>query len=667
MATADELKKDGSAVKPGAVRPNAAAKGFAPGKMGALRMAYGGELPSSPTGFSPTPAAAPAVAAPAPFVRDPARAASVGTGAFASTFQPMGVPQLKHGGALRTGHGGFVPGSGKGDKIDAKYEPGEFVVSNAMLDNSPGLREKLHAMRNKTLEKSGITPAQAEASRFKGGAIRAKLGFDPLVDQTPKSGGSFPAPAPDGVPQPPALTATAGSMPFQSGTAAMFRDTRSADKSITGVTGVPNAAPVPKTSQSGGATGAWDAPQPRGMMTPPATEPATTSTPALPAATTAPTATTAASGPASAQRSPNVTVTRQANGNLGFSGKDVSGDVSYKGDAAGALPGLRNPGSTFSVMPAMNQGAIAQTLSNPDGSKWSASDNAIMAANLRDGVDQYRGTSRGATPSISMREHLARMGEETQRQGQQLTASSAKYTADAHVKSQQAANGIAQSKLQIEQAKEARISQLDDLIINGNPLQKKMAAGQKAALMGKGQDSFADGKPLNDTQAKALLFGSRMQASGDILDSLAASGVNQPGITKRIADTMRMGTAANFTQSESQQQVEQAQRDFVNATLRRESGAAISESEFDNARKQYFPQPGDEPKQIEQKRQARLLSTRGILAEVPDSDARVAQIRGTPQQPASPAENQAPVHLSELQRRAAANPALAQRLKEAGY
>ena len=29
---------------------------------------------------------------------------------------------------------GDVPGEGKGDKIPAKYEPGEFVVSNAMLD-----------------------------------------------------------------------------------------------------------------------------------------------------------------------------------------------------------------------------------------------------------------------------------------------------------------------------------------------------------------------------------------------------------------------------------------------------------------------------------------------------------------------------------------------------
>jgi hypothetical protein len=52
-------------------------------------------------------------------------------------------------------------------------------------------------------------------------------------------------------------------------------------------------------------------------------------------------------------------------------------------------------------------------------------------------------------------------------------------------------------------------------------------------------------------------------------------------------------------------QLQQAQRDFVNAQLRRESGAAISESEFDNARKQYFPQPGDSDAVVAQKKEAR--------------------------------------------------------------
>ena len=53
--------------------------------------------------------------------------------------------------------------------------------------------------------------------------------------------------------------------------------------------------------------------------------------------------------------------------------------------------------------------------------------------------------------------------------------------------------------------------------------------------------------------------------------------------------------------------IEQAQRDFVNAVLREESGAAIAESEFENAIKQYFPQPGDTAEVVKQKQKNREI------------------------------------------------------------
>ena len=119
-----------------------------------------------------------------------------------------------------------------------------------------------------------------------------------------------------------------------------------------------------------------------------------------------------------------------------------------------------------------------------------------------------------------------------------------------------------------------------------------------------------------------------MQQSGQNLDALASDGATQPGYIKRMADAVGAGALANWTQSPQQQQVEQSQRDFVNAVLRRESGAAISNGEFDNARMQYFPQPGDSAKVIEQKRRNRELATRGVLAEVPDQQSRVQQVTG---------------------------------------
>ena len=45
----------------------------------------------------------------------------------------------------------------------------------------------------------------------------------------------------------------------------------------------------------------------------------------------------------------------------------------------------------------------------------------------------------------------------------------------------------------------------------------------------------------------------------------------------------------------------QAARNFINAVLRRESGAVISPTEFAEARKQYLPQPGDNAAILAQK------------------------------------------------------------------
>lgn len=134
-------------------------------------------------------------------------------------------------------------------------------------------------------------------------------------------------------------------------------------------------------------------------------------------------------------------------------------------------------------------------------------------------------------------------------------------------------------------------------------------------------------KPLTDTQAKALQFGSRMQSAEDTLAELSGKGVTTsiPGSRGGYG----VGTAINALQPADRQRLDQAKRDFINAVLRRESGAAISPTEFDSAEKQYFPQPGEtDPSILSQKKKNRELATRGILAEVPDSENRVAKVRG---------------------------------------
>lgn len=117
------------------------------------------------------------------------------------------------------------------------------------------------------------------------------------------------------------------------------------------------------------------------------------STPSMPAPKPTPASAPADefSNAAVATRNPGGMVRKVGNS---YSGSNITGDVSFQGANGNALPG--RPGGGFVVGNGMSPGLIKSTLTNPDGSAWSAGDNSIMAANLRDGVDPYRGTSRDA-------------------------------------------------------------------------------------------------------------------------------------------------------------------------------------------------------------------------------------------------------------------------------
>lgn len=135
--------------------------------------------------------AKPAPPAPAPASPPPAGAIS----SYAAN--PVLDQRMKEAGLQ---DGGEVPGTGKGDKIPAKYEPGEFVVSNAMLDAQPELRDHLHALRTQVLAAQGRTPQEADAKAVQGGVMRKADGGDDerkRLAQIP-TGGYPQAPAADG-------------------------------------------------------------------------------------------------------------------------------------------------------------------------------------------------------------------------------------------------------------------------------------------------------------------------------------------------------------------------------------------------------------------------------------------------------------------------------------
>ena len=112
-------------------------------------------------------------------------------------------------------------------------------------------------------------------------------------------------------------------------------------------------------------------------------------------------------------------------------------------------------------------------------------------------------------------------------------------------------------------------------------------------------------KPLTEYQGKSTGFGMRAVEADKIIRNLGTTGVAEVGV-KRAAEGVPLvggmtGAIANSYASKEAQMRDQAERDFVNAVLRQESGAAINKDEFENARRQYFPRVGDGPEVIKQK------------------------------------------------------------------
>lgn len=115
-------------------------------------------------------------------------------------------------------------------------------------------------------------------------------------------------------------------------------------------------------------------------------------------------------------------------------------------------------------------------------------------------------------------------------------------------------------------------------------------------------------KPLTEGQSNAALYASRMNESNKIIGDLETRGYKPSLATDALADSA-VGNAVLTPQG---QQFTQAKRDFINAVLRRESGAVISPEEFKNANKQYFPQPGDTKEVLKQKASNRTTAIKGI-------------------------------------------------------
>lgn len=117
-------------------------------------------------------------------------------------------------------------------------------------------------------------------------------------------------------------------------------------------------------------------------------------------------------------------------------------------------------------------------------------------------------------------------------------------------------------------------------------------------------------EPLTLEQGKVATFADRMAEANKTIGEL--TNVQTDLKQKTLSQSPVL---PNYMTSSEYKRASQAQRNFINAVLRRESGAVISPEEFENAKQQYFPQPGDTEEVIKQKAQNRNTVIEGFSRE----------------------------------------------------
>lgn len=175
----------------------------------------------------------------------------------------------------------------------------------------------------------------------------------------------------------------------------------------------------------------------------------------------------------------------------------------------------------------------------------------------------------------------------------------------------------------------------------------KEADGLRISVDANGQltveqgSAVGGGKPPKTTEGEKSSAGflSRMRNAEQTLSNLSEQ-------TRSITSLLVGGS--NFESlvlSEDQQMVLQAQRDWVRAKLRKESGAVIGDDEMAEEVRTYFPLPGDGPATVEQKRLARNEAVRQfeIMSGNALSQAPAAPPATTQQPAAATTATQTPV------------------------
>lgn len=173
------------------------------------------------------------------------------------------------------------------------------------------------------------------------------------------------------------------------------------------------------------------------------------------------------------------------------------------------------------------------------------------------------------------------------------------------------ANDLAMYQQKQREAENAKDRELREQLQNALMGSRENIASLKATAKAQAPQK------LSGDMWKAGTFANRLDLAEADLDRAAANG----NLTSYEASAMRK--APEGSKPEWLKQAEQAERNFVTALLRRESGAAISPEEFATARMQYLPQWGDTTAVLAQKKKNRELVKAALAQESGDAYNRI--------------------------------------------
>ena len=149
-------------------------------------------------------------------------------------------------------------------------------------------------------------------------------------------------------------------------------------------------------------------------------------------------------------------------------------------------------------------------------------------------------------------------------------------------------------------------------------------------------------RPFTESQSKDNVYVTRARGALEVLDSVGADALTSFG--QRAANLDPTGVVRGVMQTDQFQVAQQAGDEFLQAILRKDTGAAITAQEQALYGQTYLPQPGDNPAVLAEKARARQRAINAIEAGMSPAQM-VAVERGlaagnTPQSGALPAPPQ---------------------------